>query len=138
MVKTIDMQDLRHLNLFNQITKINTRFCFRYNDTLYFCVPKNLISKALGENASNIRRMSDILKRRIKVIPKPRGIEDAEGFIKTITALVTFKELEVKDNEIILNAGGQNKATLFGRNKQRFFEMKSIVKGFFDRDFKII
>jgi hypothetical protein len=40
MVKTLDMQDIRHLNLFNQITKINTRYCFEYNETLIFCVPK--------------------------------------------------------------------------------------------------
>lgn len=138
MVKTIDMQDMRHLNLFNKITRINTRFYFKYNETLFFCVPKNLVSKAVGEGGSNIRRISEILKKRIKVIAKPRGIEDAETFIKTIVSPITFKELEITDEEIILTAGSQSKAALIGRNKQRLSEMKIIVEGFFNREFKII
>ena len=32
MVKTIDMQEMRYLNLFEQITRVRTRFCFKYNE----------------------------------------------------------------------------------------------------------
>lgn len=138
MVNTIDMQDMRYLNLFGKITRVNTRFCFKYNEIMVFCVPRLLIPKAVGEGGKNIKQMSEIIRKRIKVIPIPNGIRDAEYFIKAIVSPVTFKNLEVRDNEIILTAGNQSKAALIGRNKRRFLEMQKISKNYFGKEFRII
>ena len=138
MVNTIDMKDLRHLNLFGKITRINTRFCFEYNNTIVFCVPRPLISKAIGKDSSNLRRMSEILKKKIRVIPTPNGVEDAKVFVEAIVKPVEFKDLEVKDNEIVLTAGSQSKAALIGRNKRRLLEMQKIVSSFFGKEFRIV
>ena len=43
-MKTIDMQDMRYLNLFGRITQVQTRLCFQYNNFIVFCVPKGLVS----------------------------------------------------------------------------------------------
>jgi transcription antitermination factor NusA-like protein len=137
MVNVIDMQDLRHLNLFSKITRIDTRFCFSYNNVLVFCVPKKLMSKAIGEDAKNLKRMSEILKRRVRVVAQPRGIEDAKSFIEAVISPVKFNEIEINEDEIIVTGGMQNKAALIGRNKRRLVEMQKIVKDFFKRDFKV-
>lgn len=138
MTSTISMQDIRHLNLFNQITRINTRYCINYNNMLIFCVPKNFVMKAVGENAKNLKRMSEIIGKRIRVIPLPRGIQDAKSFIENIISPVTFKDLEITEKEIILNAGGtQNKAALIGRDKRRLIEMQKIVNDYFGKEFRI-
>lgn len=138
MSGTIDMQDMRYLNLFAKVTRVDTRHVIKYNDMLIFCVPKELISKAVGERGSNIRRMSEILGRRIKVVPLPQGIEHVKQFIQAIVSPVEFKGLEIKDNEIILNSGPRSKAALLGRNKRRLLEMQKIIKDFFGKEFKII
>ena len=138
MVNVIDMEDMRHLNLFSKITQIGTRFCFNYNETIFFCVPKQLVSKAVGEDGRNVKRMSEIMRKKIKIIPQPRGIEHAREFIQAIVSPVTFKDLEIKDDEIILTAGSQSKAALLGRNKRRLLEMQKVVKGFFGKGFRII
>jgi len=138
MIKTINMQDMRHMNLFARITRVDTRFSFSYNDTLMFCVPKAKLSQALGKNAENLRKLSGILKKRIRVVVKPRGIEDIEFFIKSIVAPVEFNGLEIKGDEVVLTAGSQSKAALLGRNKRRLIEMKGIVKDFFSKEFRIV
>lgn len=138
MANTINMQDLRHLNLFYKITRIRTRYCFSYNNMLMFCVPKSKISQALGKNGENLRKISEIVKKRIRILAQPRGIEDAENFIKAIISPVTFNSIEINQNEIIVNAGQQSKAALLGRNKRRLAEMQSIIKDFFGMDYKII
>ena len=138
MVNTIDMQDLRYLNLFGKITRVKTKFCFKYNEAIIFCVPRNLVPKAVSEGGRNIRQMSGILKRRVKIISNPRGIQDAKSFVKDIVSPVRFNNLEIKDNEIILTAGSRNKAALIGRNKRRLLEMKKIIKGYFGKDFRIV
>ena len=132
------MRYMRYLNLFGKITRVNTRFCFEYNQFIVFCVPKQLISKAVGIGGKNIKQMSAILNKKIKVVPSPTGIQDAENFIKAIVNPVTFKDLKISDDGIILTAGTQSKAALIGRNKRRFLEMQEIVKNYFGKTFKII
>ncbi len=138
MVNIIDMQDMRYLNLFRKITNISTRFCLKYNEKIIFGVPRNLIPMALGENGRNIREMSEILGKKIKVVPNPKGIGDAKIFIRSIVEPVKFKDLEVRGNEIILTAGSQSKAALIGRNKRRLLEMQKIVSDFFGKEFRIV
>ena len=136
MANTIDMQDMRYLNLFERIMRVRTRYCFKYNNGLVFCVPKNLVSKAVGEQGKNVKKMSEVLRKRIKVVAVPEGLKDVEKFISDIVSPVTFKGVEVKNNEVIVS-GGKNKAALIGRNKQRFQEMEKIIKNFFGKEFRI-
>ncbi len=138
MVNTIDMQDLRYLNLFLNVTHISTKYCFMYNNTVIFAVPKKLISKALGRDVINLKRISNTLKKRVKVVAIPNGIEDAKELISSVVSPVTFKNIEIKDDQLILTAGPQNKAALIGRNKRRMLEMQEIVKDFFHKEFRII
>ena len=138
MASTINMQDLRHLNLFSKITRVNTRHFFEYNNTLVFFVPRRLVSKALGENAKNLKKMNEILGKRIKVVSQPESTKDAKLFIERIVSPVKFNDLEIADKEIIVNAGRMNKAALIGREKRRLNEMKKIIKYFFKKDFKIV
>lgn len=138
MAKTISMQDMRYFNLFGKITQVSTRFCFLYNNSIIFCVPENLISKAIGKNGRNIKKISEILGKRIKVIPKPRGICDVRKFIENIVSPVIFKDLEVADDEIILTAGNQSKAALIGRNKRRLLELRKISKDYFEKELRIV
>lgn len=137
MVKTIDMQEMRYLNLFEQITKVRTRFCFKYNENIVFCAPRPLVSRAVGEGGKNVRKLGEILGRKIRVIAAPQGVQDAESFIKAIISPLTMKDFHMEDGEIIV-AGGKNKAALIGRNKRRLLEMQKIVEDFFNKDFRII
>jgi len=138
MASTINMQDMRHLNLFEKVSKVRTRYCFSYNETLMFAVPKPMISKALGKSNENLRKLSDIVKKRIRVVATPRGIEDAKDFISAIIAPVQFKDIEITMDEIIVTAGPQSKAALLGRNKRRLAEMQKIVSEFFKVGYRVI
>jgi NusA-like KH domain protein len=137
MVNTIDMQDLRYLNLFSKITRVNTRYCFLYNNTVYFCVPRHMVRKAVGENGQNIRKISETLRKRVRVIALPQDINDAKHFIETVVDPVPIKEIEINENEIVVGGNVQTKAALIGRNKRRLLEMQEIVKDFFKRDFRV-
>lgn len=138
MVNTLDMRDLRYLNLFEKVTGIRTHYCFEYNNAVIFCVPRELVSRAIGPDVRNLRRISEIIKKRVKVIPIPKAPQDIRRFIELIVSPVTFKDLEVSEDEIILNAGSQSKAALIGRDKRRLIEMQKITKDFFKKDFRII
>ncbi len=133
------MQDLRYLNLFAEVTRINTRHLIQYNNTCIFCVPKLLLSKAIGRNSENIKRISQVIKKRVRIIPMPLGIQHAKDFLLAVVAPSSFKDVEFNETELIITAGGtQTRATLFGRNKTRFIELQKVVRDFFDKDLKIV
>jgi transcription antitermination factor NusA-like protein len=103
-----------------------------------FAVPKPLISRALGKDAENLRRMSEVFKRRVRIVPIPFGENDAKEFFSKIIEPIEFKDLEITGGEIVINAGQMNKAALIGRNKRRLFELQKIAKDFFGKELKII
>jgi len=138
MSKTISMQDMRHLNLFDKITHVRTSHCFKYNNTIMFGVPKSLVLQSIGRQSENLRKIGSILRTRVKVIPLPKGEEDIKAFIQKIIEPVSFKEIEVKNDEVIVTAGSQNKAALIGRNKRRMLEMQKIIREFFGKEFRIV
>jgi NusA-like KH domain protein len=141
MVKIMDMQEIRYLNLFSKITQVMTRFCFRYNETIIFCVPRKLVSRAIGEGGKNIKKISEIIGKRVKVISIPAEAEELKKiktFIEDIVSPVKFKDLNLNGDKIVLTAGGQSKALLIGRNKKRLFELQKISEDYFNKELKIV
>ena len=142
MINTVKMQDMRYINLFGRITGINTRYCFVYNEMIFFCVPRHLISKAIGRDSKNLKTISETLRKKIRVVPMPdndsENAENVKEFVQIIVNPLTFRDLEVKDGEVILSAGSHSKAALIGRNKRRLTEMQKIIKDFFGKEFRIV
>ena len=139
MINTINMQDMRYMNLFEKITGVSTRFCFKYNDFIVFIIPASAVSRAIGENGKNIKRMSEILGRKIKVVPSPNGNYDIKKFIENIVNPATFRGVEIGEREIIVaSAGTQSKAALMGRDKKRLYELQKIAKDFLGKELKVI
>lgn len=140
MMRTINMKDLMYLNLFEKITKVRTRHSFKYNDKIFFCVPKKFLKQAIGEDAKNIKKINKITGKRVRVVPQPNpnSKEDIKQFIQKIVSPIEFRDIEITDDEIKINAGSMNKASLIGKNKRRLNEMNEITKDYFDREFKVV
>jgi len=128
------------MNLFAKISHIQTKHFFVYNNILVFGVPKSKVSQAIGKEASNVKKLSQILRRKIKVIAMPSP-DDNKGIEKFITDLVDPIELgkiEITESKVEVSANKMNKASLIGRNRAREKEMTDILKNNFSiREFKI-
>jgi len=138
MVKTLDMKFMRYLNLFEKISKVSPLHCFEYCGNIIFIVNEKNISRAIGEEGRNVKKISEILQKKVKVIAKPKDESDIERFIFNVIHPAKFKSIEIKKDEVIIKAGSQSKAMLIGRNKSHLIEMQKIIKQYFNRNFKII
>ncbi len=134
----IDMQLMRYINLLDRASHVKTRKCFVYNNIIIFAVPRALMSRAIGPNAMNVRRIQEQLGKKVKIIAEPESKADAENFVKDIVAPIKFKSLELKDDMFILTAGSASKAALIGRNKRRFDELREILLNNFGIELKIV
>ena len=70
--KTFDMQFIRYINLFGRITRVEAKHCFSYNNMLVFAVPQFAIERAIGRDNSNLKKLSNILGKRVRVVSEPR------------------------------------------------------------------
>jgi len=138
MVRTIDMQFMRYINLFEKISRVRPEHCFEYYNNIIFIVDEPKVSKAIGEDGKNVKKISDILHKRVKVIAAPKSNEDIEKFILAMIHPAKFKNIEIKDEEVVVSAGPQSKAMLIGRNKARLDEMQAIIKQYFRKNFRVI
>ena len=125
------MQFIRYANMFNRVTRIRTNHCFEYNNTIVFAVPRRFVGQAIGEDNKNLKKLNQIIRKKIKIVPIPAGKEDIENFVSVIVNPVKFKGIDIKDNEAIINASMQSKASLIGRNKIRLNEMQGILGQYF-------
>ncbi|MDP2925876.1 MAG: hypothetical protein Q8N99_05890 [Nanoarchaeota archaeon] len=131
MVKVLDMQFIRYANLFNNVTRIRTNHCFEYNSTIIFVVPRQFVTKAIGPNNINLEKLSNIIGKKVKIASIPNGKEDLERFVSIITRPIRFKSIEIRDDEVIISANIQSKASLIGKNKIRLDEMENILGQYF-------
>lgn len=139
MERTIDMKFMRYLNLFEKITKVRTQHCFAYNSTIVFLVEQKGVSRSIGEYGANIKKLSQILEKKVRIIALPVGEEDLEKFIAAIIYPIKFKNIELKEGIVTISAGLQSRAAIIGRNKSRLLEMKRVLEQYFGiKDVKII
>lgn len=146
MEKVLDMQFIRYMNLFSRVTRVSAKFCFPYNNMIVYIIPRNSIEQAIGRDNSNLRKLSNILGKRIRVVGEPKGKEhrDIQEFISTLVSPTQFQSLELKrgekGEEIIITAGGlENKSLLIGRQRAREKELKEIIEQYFGvKELKIL
>jgi len=117
--------------MFSRVTRIRTNHCFEYNNAIVFAVPRRLVSRAIGPSNQNLRRLSEIFRKKVKIVAIPHGRADIENFVSIITYPVRFKAIEIKENDAVISATNQNKACLIGREKRRLNEMQNVLGQYF-------
>lgn len=125
------MQFIQYMNLFDKYIGLRSRHCFAYNGTIIFVVKPKFLAKAIGKNGMNIRALSAKLRKKVKIIGSPDGIEDIEKFVSSIVYPVRFKKISCEGEEATINAPPQSRAVLIGRNKYRLEELQNILEEYF-------
>ncbi|MBI2047444.1 hypothetical protein HYT26_04770 [Candidatus Pacearchaeota archaeon] len=138
MDKIIDMKFMRYLNLFERVSRVSTKNCSMYNSNIIFFVEQRDVPKAIGEDGRNIRRIGEILNKKVRVVALPAEKRDMPRFIEAIIYPVKFRGIEINDSEIIINAGRLSKASLIGRNRARLDELQKIAKEYLNKSVKIV
>ncbi|MFA5484812.1 MAG: hypothetical protein WC260_00980 [Candidatus Pacearchaeota archaeon] len=138
MVKVIDMQLIRYINIFSKITKIEAKHCFKYNNQIIFLVNKSVVSKAIGKDADNVKKMNRIIGRKIKIISLPSKEEkEIISFTEKLLSPIELNKIELKKDILFIDASRINKATLIGRNRLKEKELSKIIKDIFGFELKI-
>jgi N utilization substance protein A len=126
---TYDAQLLKLMPLFERVTRTRVKDVFYDdNELLTFVVPQKDIGKAIGKNASNVKKLKGMLKRNIKIVAfNSSPTKFVENLIYPIKA-----QVEKQGNTIVIKGNDtKSKGILIGRNKSNIINTQNIVNKYF-------
>lgn len=122
---------IRYLNILEEISKVRAINCFTLNNTLFFVVKKKDMKKAIGRNGNNVRKVSNIIKKRIRVLSNPTNEEEKVVFIEKMLEPLSIEKITLKGEEVFIKAGLQERSIIIGRNRKGEKEMIDVLNQLF-------
>ena len=131
MAITLEMQFIQYMNLFEKVIGLRTKHCFCYNGIIFFVVSPEFVARAIGNGAENIKRLSLILRKKVRIIAAPSSAQDAENFVSRLVYPIQIRGFKIEGEEGCVIVPRQFKAMIIGRNKTKLEELENILKEYF-------
>lgn len=130
--QTYDVELIKIINLFENVTKSRVKEAFYMKETLTFIVFEGDIYKALGKNLENLKKIETMLKKKIKIV---EFNTDLAKFIRNLIYPYRVDDVNV-DGKIITihDEDTKTKGLIIGAKAQNLRQYESIVKKYFDID----
>ncbi len=111
------MRIMGYISIFEKITKTHAVDFLESNGQLIFFVNEGKASKAVGKAGVNIKKLTHLLKKKVKIIQLTKDpIKFIEGLIHPIKPAI----IEVHgDRAIVQLSSVEDKARVIGRNASR-------------------
>lgn len=123
-------------NVMEKITKVRVKDCFVERDIIYFVVAPGFIGKALGKKGVNIKKVQQVLGKRIRVI---EFSNDVARFVKNIIAPLEVENIVAEEGAVLIkDSRKKTKSLLMGRESRNLNIINRAVKRFFNVEVKII
>ncbi len=130
-----DMQTIGLINMFEKATGAKVKDFFLEGEVLVFVVQPKELRKALERGGEKIKRLSFVMKKRIRVI---EFHEDIEKFALNILYPLR-PETEFKDGVLFIKGkDAKEKGQIFGREKTNFKRIQGLIEKYFKVDVKVV
>ena len=129
----LDKDLIQKINLFENITGARIKDVFN-DHGLLIVVNSGDIGKAVGKHGVNIKRFSEMIKEKVKVV---EFNSDYKLFLKNLIMPLNASEIEEKDGFINISADTKTKALLIGRNQKNLEHYNKVFRKYFNVGIKI-
>lgn len=129
---TYDMALMHHIALFEQLTRAKLRDCFldTVRNCLTFVVEQGEVGKALGKGASNLRRLEELLKKRVRIVEfADNPLQLIHNFIQPLQ--VKNIERDAEDRIVITGTDEQTNGRIIGRNAQNLRSLEQNIRRYY-------
>ena len=120
---------MKYISLFESMTRAKVKDCI-VNETIVFIIHENEMGKAIGKQGSNIKRVENTLKKKIKLAEFD---DDVLQFIQNLIYPLKAKEIKEEDGIVtIYGPDTKTRGMLIGRDRHNINSVSDIVKRHFD------
>jgi N utilization substance protein A len=128
--------ELRLMSLFQSITKVTARDCLddQKYDRIIFVVNEGKMGLAIGKNGSNIKSLSNVLKRNIELV---EYFDDPSKFLKHVFNSKFINEIKLTEkvdgsSQAIVLVDASKKGLVVGREGRNAERARLFAKRYFD------
>lgn len=119
---------MKYMSLFDTITKASLKDCI-VDHAVIFVVNEGEISKAIGKQGINVRKIENIIQKRVKIVEYSL---DIASFIKNLIYPLTVKEVTEENGIITLvPSDSKTRGMLIGRGAMHLRSYETVVKRYF-------
>ncbi len=131
----LDPECLGLSSVFERITRVRVKDCFKDGKTIYFIVDPGDAGKAIGKGAVNIKKVQSVLGKRIRVVEYR---DDVCSFIKNLIYPVSVEEIIEEDGLVVIKDNSYStKSKLIGRDRKNLLVLNRAVQRFFNKEVKV-
>ena len=124
-----DSELIKLITLFESMTGAKVKDCIS-NDKLVFIVEENEMGKAIGKSGANIKRIENVLKRKIRLAEFNK---DVSQFIRNLAYPAEILDIKNENGIVLVHGKDTNsKAMIIGRDRQNLNHLSDIAKRYFD------
>lgn len=125
-----DINTMKFISMFESLTLAGVKDCFQQGERIIFIV--NDIGKALGKGGSNIKRIENAIKKKIKIV---EFNPDVLIFVQNAIYPLKVKDIREENKVItIIPPDSQTRGYLIGRGAVNLRRTEEIIKRHFDID----
>ncbi|MBI2105924.1 NusA-like transcription termination signal-binding factor [Candidatus Woesearchaeota archaeon] len=127
---TYDADSIKYIALIETLSRVKVKDLFMLNGILCCVVSKSDMSKLIGSNGVKIKKIQNMLKKRIKVI----GFDDdINEFVKNYLHPLKVDKIENQDSNLIISCkDSKTKGLLIGRSRSGLIDLKRVVSRYFN------
>lgn len=132
-----DINAMKFMSLFENVTRARLKDCIIKDNMVLFIVQPNEISKAIGSKGGNVRKLENLLKRKVRIA---EFAEEPVNFIKNLIHPLQVREITEKEGTYVLTPVDlKTRGMLIGRNASNLRSFEEVVKRYFPvKEIKVI
>ena len=119
---------MQYISIFESLTSAKVKDCI-VNEQILFIVNENDMGKAIGKQGSNVKRIENMMKKKIRLV---EFNNDIVQFVQNL--IYPIKAKEIKEENGIVNVycnDVKSKGMLIGRDRHNINFVNGVVKRYF-------
>lgn len=122
---------IQAMALFERFTHSKLKDCLiDRNSTLIFVVEQYEAGRAIGRGGETLRKLRDLLKRKIKIVEFD---PDITKFVRNLLYPLQVKNVRIDGDAVVIEGTSTaNRALLIGKGRQNILQYEEIVRRHFD------
>jgi transcription termination/antitermination protein NusA len=134
-----DMSLMKTMSLFETLTHTQLKDCFiDKNSMMLFVVDESQMSRAIGREGANVKRIEGLLNRKIKILGYT---PDLIQFVRNVLYPLRVNGIMEQDGVVTIDGeDSRTKGLLIGKNSQNLKNNLSIIQRYFEavKEIKVV
>ena len=119
---------IQYISIFESLTAAKVKDCI-VNEQILFIVNENDMGKAIGKQGSNVKRIENMMKKKIRLV---EFNDDIVQFVQNLIYPIQAREIKEENGIVNIYCNDvKSKGMLIGRDRHNINFISNVVKRFF-------